>query len=164
MHGPRDETNSAVRDVGRGVTARGEHDEQGDVGVVDAAEHTQLEPQECPVSLEEAHSDEGGVETVGEFVDVGNVAGNGDPCEKDILDVMRADLRLCASFSLARFTRFTMSLIVCAALPIEASVAVSELFVSESVLSPGVAWPRRLSWSWSRRRGYLQIRCTGFIR
>ena len=120
--------------------------------------------------MEEAHSEDGGVETVGEFVNVGTAAVERGPCEKDILDAMRADLRLCASFSLARLTRLTISLMVWAALPIaslvmfEASVAVSQLFASSGVLSPGVAWRRRLSWSWSRRRGYLQILCTGLIR
>ena len=63
------------------------------------------------VSFEEAvHSDDDGAEA-GKFVEdtEAGVLAWGRTWEKEILDAMSADRRLCASFSLARFTRLVIS-------------------------------------------------------
>ena len=82
-------------------------------------------------------------------------AAFGSACENAILDAMRAERRLCASFSFARFTRLTTSRIASPAFLTAASRPPSPFGSSSS-------WDelcfRRLSRSWSSSNGYLHIR------
>ena len=138
--------------------------EQGEVGAEDTAEPADV-GLECPFE-EEGYSGEDGVDVAEGWLDDADEdepEGGGGGFEKASREWIRAERRLCASFSLARFTRLVMSRIASSALlRMSPDVSFQPISVGVSSSSDGSRTGRFLSWS--SNNGYLQIRCTGLMR
>lgn len=114
--------------------------------------------------------EDGAVTTGGRTEDGGSEGGDmeDEPAlkgafEKAILDAMSAERRLCASFSLAWFTRLTTPRIASPAFLTASSTDPAEESEGEAFALLPLTF-LRLSRSWSSNRGYLHIRWTGLIK
>lgn len=131
----------------------------GGMGMAGEEVQEPAEDVPCPCEEDDPDDDEGAVGGGDGYIDAGAedgmlCIGIGGAYENAIRDAMRAERRLCASFSLARFTRETTLRIASPALRTASSTAACGTLEAS----------RRFGRSWSSSNGYLHIRWTGLIK